>query len=343
MDIENEIFKRTKLNMDSLIPYGFIKNKEVYKYSKIFMKSFRADIVIDGQGIVTGKVYDLNVDDEYINLRIENQTGEFVNSVREEYKNILKDIREHCFENLYFITEQANRISNKIIKMYGDEPEFLWVKFPGYGVFRNPNNQKWYGAIMNIDKSKIDKKATGEVEVINLKLDEEEIPILLKKKGFYPSYHMNKKNWITITLDNTLSDEEIIEYVSISHKYTETPKEWIVPANPKFYNIINCFNDRDIIEWKQSSNIKVGDIVYLYVADPYSAILYKCEAIEVNIPYEYEDKNVSMKRVMKMKLLEKYDKEKYAFSKLNEYGIKAIRGPRSVPEKLSKELNKSNQ
>lgn len=342
MNIETEIFKRTKLNIDTLIPYGFMKNGNVYKYSKNFMDSFRADIVIDEEGMVTGKVYDLNVDEEYINFRIESQVGQFVNSVREEYRNILEDIRKNCFGKMYFITEQANRVTNKIMEIYHNEPEFAWDKFPGYGIFRNPNNEKWYGLILNIDKSKIDKNSTGEVEVINVKLEEEKIPDLLKKKGFYPSYHMNKKNWVTIILDDTISDDEIMECVRISHKYTEASDEWIVPANPKYYDIINCFHDRDIIEWKQSSNIKVGDIIYLYVAVPYSAILYKCEAIEVNIPYEYKDKNVSMSRVMKIKLLEQYDKDKYPFSKLNEYGIKAIRGPRSVPEKLSNELNKSN-
>lgn len=217
MNIEQEIFKRTKVIVDSLIPYGFTKNKNVYKYSKIFMKNFRADIVIEEQGIVTGKVYDLNTGDEYINFRIENQVGEFVSSVREEYKSILKDIRNHCFEKLYFISEQANKITNKIIEIYHNEPEFLWDKFPGYGVFRNPNNQKWYGAILNIDKSKIDKESTGEIEVINLKIEKEKIPDLLKKKGFYPAYHMNKKNWVTIILDNTLKEEEIMEYVRMSY------------------------------------------------------------------------------------------------------------------------------
>lgn len=343
MNIENEIFKRTKLNIEALIPYGFIKNKNVYEYSKIFMNSFRADVTVDKQGKVTGKVYDLDAEDEYVSFRIDSQTGEFVNNVREEYKNILNDIREHCFEKLYFVTEQANRIAEKIIRTYHNEPEFIWEKFPGYGIFRNPRNEKWYGLIMNIDKSKIDKDGKGETEVINVKSDDEKIPDLLKKKGFYPSYHMNKKNWISIVLDDTLSDDEIMEHINISHKYTETPNEWIVPANPKYYDVINCFNDRDTVEWKQSSDIKVGDTVYLYVANPYSAILYKCEATEVNIPYEYKDKNISMSRVMKIKLSEKYDQNKYTFSKLNEYGIKAIRGPRSVPEKLSKELNKDNR
>lgn len=47
-----------------------------------------------------------------------------------------------------------------------------------------------------------------------------------------------------------------------------------------------------------------------------------------------------MKKVMKIKLLKKYKADEFTFKKLNEYGIKAIRGQRSVTDKLSKELNK---
>lgn len=56
--------------------------------------------------------------------------------------------------------------------------------------------------------------------------------------------------------------------------------------------------------------------------------MYKCEAIEVDIPYEYKDKNLSMKYVMKIKLLERLDQKEYTFKYLNTLGIKAIRGPR---------------
>lgn len=341
MNIENEIFKRTCVNFDKLINYGFVKENDNYKYSKIFMNdNFRADIVIDKDGILSGRVYDLQVEDEYTTIRIES-TGEFVNTVREEYKNILIDIKNNCFEPNYFIGEQANRIANLIIDRYQDKPECLWDKFPGYGVFKNSNNNKWYGAIMNIDKSKIDKKCSGEVEVINVKLEEDQVKKLLTKKGFYLAYHMNKKNWITIILDNTLSDDEIMQYVKESHSYTEVLREWLIPANPKFYDVIHCFNETDTIIWKQSTNIKVGDIVYLYVGEPYSAILYKCEAMEVDIPYEYKDHNLSITTVMKIKLMKRYDKDKFTFKKLNDYGIRAIRGPRSITNELSKELNKN--
>lgn len=339
MNIENEIFKKSTIVYDKLISYGFNKLDKKYTISKkILNDSFRVDVEIWNNGVVRGKIIDLSFNEEYTNYRIENQTGEFSNKIRKEFEDILLDIKKNCTTTNYFITSQANRIANLIIKKYNDTPEFAWSKFPGYGIFRNSNNDKWYGLIMNINKSKIDS-GNEEVEILNVKLDEEKIKVLLSRKGFYKAYHMNKDNWITILLDDTIQDEEIMNYIEESHKFTEQVSEWIVPANPKYYDIINCFNETDTIMWKQSSNINIGDFVYLYVAAPYSAILYKCKVLEVNIPYEYEDKNLSMSKVMKIKLLKKYDKDKYTFEKLNGYGINAIRGPRSMPKELSMEIN----
>jgi len=341
MQIEQEIFKRTKVDFDNLARYGFIKEENVYKYSKRFLDDFQAEIEVNESGKVSGKVFDLNVGEEYINFRIERQVGEFVSRIREEYRKVLVEIKNNCFQNLHFMKEQTNRIEKKIKDCYHDEPEFAWESSPGFGIFRNPRNEKWYGLIMNIDRGKIESNTSGEIEVINVKLNPERIQSLLKKEGFYPAYHMNKKNWITISLDDTLSDEIVMECIDESHRYTEEQEEWIIPANPKFYDVISAFEKVDTITWKQSNNIHVGDLVYLYVGSPYSAILYQCEAIEVNIPYEYQDKNLSMNRVMKIKLLKKYKEDQYTFSKLNEYGVRSIRGPRSMPKKLSKEINQS--
>ena len=337
LNIENEVFKRTNLNIKQLEKYGFKKENNIYTFEKNFLNDeFKAIININNKGLVSGKVIDLQTDEEYVNIRTE-MTGEFVNNVRESYKKILIDIRKHCFETNYFISNQANRINKYIKEKYDNEPEFLWEKFPGYAVYRNKNNSKWYGIIMNLDFSKI-SNSSGEVEIINVKLDESKIQELLKKKGFYEAYHMSKTDWISIILDDTLKDEEIISLIDDSYSLISEPEEWIVPANPKYYDVINCFNDKDEIIWKQSSNIHVNDIIYLYVADPYSKIMYKCKTIEVNIPYEYKDKNVSMKYVMKIKLLKKLENKDYTFEYLNKLGIKAVRGPRKINKNISDKL-----
>ena len=38
---------------------------------------------------------------------------------------------------------------------YKAEPEYLWRRYPDYAVFRHEDNQKWFGIIMDIPRSKL--------------------------------------------------------------------------------------------------------------------------------------------------------------------------------------------
>jgi len=91
--MEEELFERSKVDFAKLLLYGFIKKGEVYQYTTVFHDDFKAEIIVDAKGSLTGKVYDLTVEEEYINCRIENQVGEFVSSVRQSYKELLEDIQ----------------------------------------------------------------------------------------------------------------------------------------------------------------------------------------------------------------------------------------------------------
>lgn len=347
MTIEEKIFNKTPINLNTLIPYGFTKEKDTYVYKKLFMNGdFKAVIKVSPQGTLTGNVYEVATDDIYHPLRVEEMFMGFAEEVRKAYRQILEDIKNHCCQKTYFITTQANRLTDHIIKYYGDYPDFPWPKYNGYGVFRNKANKKWYALIMNIETKKVDKAKTGTTDVINLKIDDKKIPELIKQKGIYPAYHMNKKNWITVLLDDTLEDTVIISLIDESHSFTLTkrsktdkPIEWLIPANPKYFDVIDAFNKNDEIIWKQSSDVKKGETLYLYVGAPYSAILYKCQITATDIPYKYADANLKITRVMKIKKLKQYDKLLATFKVLKQFGLKAIRGPRFMPDTLSKWLN----
>jgi hypothetical protein len=62
-----------------------------------------------------------------------------------------------------------------------------------------------------------------------------------------------------------------------------------------------------------------------------SAIRYRCRAIETDIPFEFSDGNVRMRRVMRLQLLARYDGTPVSFAMLREYGVNAVRGPRGMP------------
>lgn len=90
---------------------------------------------------------------------------------------------------------------------------------------------------------------------------------------------------------------------------------WVIPCNPKYYDIVTAFDDLGVIEWSHSTNTSVDDTVYIYVDEKYKAIMYKCKVISADLygnrsdedyPY-YKDlaKNPDI-RYMKLKLIEKY-------------------------------------
>ena len=176
---------------------------------------FKVDIFIQDDKVIP-KVVDLESGEEYYNIYYAIQNGKFVNKVREELKNILLNIKEKCFDSKYFIFDQSNRCADYIKERYQVNPEFLWQKYKGYGVFRKKENNKWFGVIMNIDYSKLENKK-GEIEIINLKLDPEKVGNLINKQGFYKSYHMNSKNWISVILNDSIDDNELFDLINESY------------------------------------------------------------------------------------------------------------------------------
>ncbi len=221
MPIEADVFKRSNVCFDRLEAYGFQKTQDKWVYRKNFFNdAFCAVITIDEKGHISGLVWDTACDDVYLALNLKNAQTPYVLKVQAQYQKILEDIRGHCFLQKYFISEQTNRLCDMIFKNYGDKPDFPWEKYEGFGVFKNPDNKKWYALIMPLKYEKLDTQKSGDVEIINIKLDPDEIKGLLERNGFYPAYHMNKKNWITITLDDTLSDDELLSLVDKSHAFT---------------------------------------------------------------------------------------------------------------------------
>ncbi len=241
-----------------------------------------------------------------------------------------------------------------IKKKYKALPEYLWKRYPEYAVFRHEDNSKWFALMAGIPASRLGLAGDAPVEVINLKIDDLFFrDMLIQEDGIMPAYHMNKLHWVTVLLDGTVSEQRVFELIDMSFLATASakkkekirpPKEWIIPANPKYYDIEHAFDDADEINWKQGAGIKKDDTVYLYVAAPVSAILYKCKVTETDIPFRYVDKNVTMTALMKIRLQKRYAPDRFTFERLKEeYGIYAVRGPRGIPNSLSAALKKAGK
>jgi predicted DNA-binding protein (MmcQ/YjbR family) len=238
-----------------------------------------------------------------------------------------------------------------IKKKYHVLPEYPWRKYDSSAVFRHTDNKKWFALVMDVQSNKLGLSGSEYIDVVNLKIDDMFFrDVIIKEDGIMPAYHMNKMHWITVLLDGTVPEKRVLELIDMSFLATASAKkkekarplkEWIIPSNPKYYDIIHAFDETDTIDWKQGAGITKGDTVFMYVGAPVSAVLYKCKVLETNIPYQYQDKKLTITALMKIRLLKRYAPEQFTFEILkSEYGIFAVRGPRGVPNSLSEALEK---
>ena len=213
-----EIFKAYQFNRKKAKEYGFVEKQGVWTYScQILQGDFVMTVSITADN-VSFQVFDQETGDLYPQVHMESMRGTFVGSVREACLEVLYDIRKACFEVQEFLCPQTERIMTLVQEKYENQLEYLWERSPDTAVLRHEDNQKWYAVLMKISWEKLDKTQEGLVEVVNLKHDQ--VADLLVEKGIYPAFHMNKRYWISLPLDDTLTDEKVHELFDRSYFLT---------------------------------------------------------------------------------------------------------------------------
>lgn len=213
-----EIFKSYQFNQEKARDYGFVENGGVWTYScQILQGDFVMTVSITTEN-VSFQVFDRETGDLYPQVYMQSMTGSFVASVREACLVILYQIRKACFDVQDFICPQTKRIMAQIQEKYGNQLEYLWEKSPDTAVLRHEGNKKWYTVLMRISWDKLEKGREGLVEAVNLKHDQ--VVDLISQKGIYPAFHMNKRYWISVAFDDTLSDEMVLELIEKSRNLT---------------------------------------------------------------------------------------------------------------------------
>ena len=225
MTIEEQAFLYQRFVPEKMTAYGFRQNDGVFRYAADLMDgAFHAELTVSETGKVSGRVTDIMNEEEYTPIRAENTGRAYVNAVRSAYEEWLAGIAALCTENL-FASEQANRITRQIRETYGVQPDFPW-EGDRSGVFRHPDTRKWFGLIMHIRMKNLLKNGDETpVDAVNLKILPEMCDALTKQNGIFPAYHMNHRNWITILLNDTLSDREIMTQIAESFRLTEQRKK----------------------------------------------------------------------------------------------------------------------
>ena len=118
---------------------------------------------------------------------------------------------------------------------------------------------------------------------------------------------------------------------------------WVIPCSTASYDVIGAFQTLKKLDWKQSTNVEVGSLVYIYVSAPISAIKFKCKAVEVNkTSVTIDDSEFVINgeayensgRYMCLELQDEYPDGLFPKDALLGNGLKTIQGPSKVSEEL---------
>ncbi len=226
MNLEEFVFQHQKAIPERLLAYGFQPTREGYDLKcHLLSDQFEVRLSININGQVSGKLYDCETGEAYVNLHTPQAQGPFVTMVREAYLELLEEIARQCFVYQPFLFEQTQRMSQWIEAHYGDKPEFLWQNDDHHAVWRHRQTGKWYAIMIQVEASKLQLSRSGLIEIINVKIDPQKRDLYLQQKGCKLCYHMNKKHWLSLIMDDSLSDQSIQSLLSESYVLTAPRKK----------------------------------------------------------------------------------------------------------------------
>lgn len=252
-DLSNRLKNRV-INNSDLIKYGFEKQKGKLLFrKKICNNQFEMIIEVQNKKMAS-RLIDLMDEEEYVLVDIEDSVGEFVGKVRQEYEEELQQIIEKCTSKEIFKNKQSKEIIEYIKQKYNDELEFLWEKFDDVAIWRNKQNDKWYGLLMKISEQKLGLESERIIEVIDIRYQKDEVQNVVDNKKIFPGYHMNKKSWITIKLDNSVETDIIKEIIDNSYNLSLGGKKILNKQSDlaqKVYEYLLTIPNGKVVTYKQ--------------------------------------------------------------------------------------------
>lgn len=178
---------------------------------------FEVQIIIDHNEIKL-KVFELPDRLEYLPFNLnEDEGGSFVNQIRSDVDEVVYQVIESCYQ----LKDYRERVFDFVRAELNTELETPWAKHPEFYVMKTANRQKWYGLMMRISYQLLDPQQSGIVDVLNLKAPPLKIVDLIDYQTFYPAYHMNKKHWVSVVVDEKINLKQLQALIRQSYQLVE--------------------------------------------------------------------------------------------------------------------------
>ena len=184
LDISNR-----EIDYDKLLLHGFSNHNGHYIFEKNICNNSLKVVIEISNDKSTSKVIDLSTNDEYILVDVPNAVGSFVGAVKDEYDKVINDFLDKCTTSNIFKSTNAKKVISYVKETYNDDLEYLWDKLPDCAIWRNKDNQKWYGLMMKIKGSSLGLDSDLPVDILNLKYQKDKVNEVIDNKSIFPGYH----------------------------------------------------------------------------------------------------------------------------------------------------------
>ena len=300
-----EIFDRCAGIPLKLAEYGFVPGEDgTYSYAfELDRGAFTAAVLADADGRMHVSVTDSFTGEEYIALRTAGRKGAYAAKISKELNDVLSDIAARCCQACVLSSAQGMRLERKLIES-------------GYALREGKQTSIYRG----------NRKIPG---------------ISFQRESDRDIVRIDGKK---VILDDGVNDEEILDAVRKAGSAGRLPgerKEWLIPANPKYFDLDHGFAASAQLYWKQSFDAKPGDLVYIYYGMPYGEIRYLCAVTESDLPYKgAHDEPMKVDKLCRIRCLYRFEGGLLNREKLKELGIVNVRGARYMTQQLKDEIRR---
>lgn len=219
--MREHFFDGKRLDRQRLYDIGFRDDSlGLFRETTFLNGQFLLQIAVRNDGVDTCLIDEAS-GEEYVLHHVKEAVGSFVGSVRTEYDAVLSELEACLASQDVFSLPYTLKLIEYVRDKYGDEPEYLWKNFPKNAIWRRKDTKKWYGVLLTVKESSLDKTSNDdrETEVLNVRHDPTATFPASDGKTILPGYHMNKAHWISVRLDGSVPFEKICALLSYSYSY----------------------------------------------------------------------------------------------------------------------------
>lgn len=199
-----------ELDEKKLSDYGFVNNEYRIDINDSLYVIFKIN-----NSLLEENVYDKFDDSIYIPYRVNTINGSYVSNVRDIVNKYRCEILNKCFK----VSDLKVKVMEYCKKKYNTIYETPWDDSPTSYTFKNKG--KWYMLMLEVSFKVLGVDKDEVVNIINLKENPNDIDELIDNKNYFRAYHMNKKYWITIVLDNNVDMNSVYELIDKSYQLVD--------------------------------------------------------------------------------------------------------------------------